>query len=89
MNSSKAPPPPSRAEIENRLVELLAGKQSREEVADWASKWIRAEEPGVDDPAVWKALNELAGADLKTIDRPYLHEEVDFRAWLEELQASP
>ena len=88
MNSSKAPPPPSRTEIETRLVELLAGKQSREEVANWASQWIRAEEPGVDDPAVWKALNELAGADLITIDRPYLHEEVDFRAWLEELRTS-
>jgi hypothetical protein len=79
--------PPSRTEIEDRLVELLGGKQSREEAADWAPRWIRAEEPRVDDPAVWKALSQLAGADPKTIDRPYLHEDVDFLAWLEELQA--
>ena len=35
---------------------------------------------------VWDALGNLAGADMRTIDRPYLFEEVDFRVWLEELR---
>lgn len=87
--SVDVPPPPSRAEVDSRLVELLESKQSRAEVADWASQWIRASEPGVDDPAVWKALTCLVGADMITTDRPYLYEEVDFRGWLEELRASP
>lgn len=87
--NANAPPPPSRAEVDTRLVKLLEGKQSREEVADWASQWIRASEPGVNDPAVWKALTCLVGADMITTDRPYLYDEVDFRDWLEELRASP
>jgi len=87
--SSEVPRPPSRAEVDSRLVELIEGIQSRQEIADWASQWIRASEPGVDDPAVWKVLTCLVGADMITTDRPYLYEEVDFRDWLEELRASP
>ena len=83
--SSDAPPPPSRKEVEAKLRELISGKRSRQEVADWASQWIRASEPRVGDPAVWKALTSLVGADMLTTDRPYLYGEDDFRAWLEEL----
>jgi len=48
--------------------------------------WIAAATPGVDDPVVWRALDNLAGADAVSTDRQFLFEEVDFRAWLEELR---
>ena len=42
----------------------------------------------VDDKGVWEALVALSGADLPTSDRPYLHGEADFCAWLERLRRS-
>ena len=79
-----APPdkPPSRQEVDAKLCDLLSGKASREEVADWAAHCVRMANPEVKDPCVWKALTQLAGADLGTTDRPYLHNREDFAAWL-------
>jgi len=82
-----APPPaPSRAEVEARLRELISGELGRDEATAWAMHWIAAATPGVDDPVVWRALDNLAGADAVSTDRQFLFEEVDFRAWLEELR---
>jgi hypothetical protein len=83
---SDTPPLPSRAEVEAKLIDLIEGQCSREEVASWASPWVRAADLDVEDLALWDALENLCGADLKTMDRPYLHGETDFRAWLEELR---
>ncbi len=89
MTTSKPPTrPPTRREVEEKLVGLVEGRHSREDVSSWAERWIILPDPGVSDPVAWKALNKLAGADMITTDRPYLYEEVDFRAWLEELRAS-
>jgi hypothetical protein len=76
------PPSPSRQEVEARLLDLIEGRSTREEAASWAEQWVDSDGERVSDPAVWKALTQLSGADLKTIDRPYLHEQADFEAWL-------
>jgi hypothetical protein len=81
-----APAPPSRADVENKLHGLIEGRVTRDVTAAWAMQWVAAEDPGVDDPVVWNALNSLAGADAVTTDRPHLFEEIDFRAWLDELR---
>lgn len=80
------PPPPTADEVERVLLDLLAGRTSREQASSWAEQWVMADESGVEDQSVWKGLVLLAGADLISTDRPYLHEEDDFRAWLEELR---
>ena len=81
-----APPPaPSRSEAEARILGLISGGVSRDAATAWATQWIAAGDPGVDDPVVWRALQNLSGADAVSTDRPFLFEEVDFRAWLEEL----
>ena len=74
--------------MEARLLALIEGHLSRDDATGWAMQWVAADRPGVDDDVVWKALNELAGADAVSTDRPYLFEEVDFRAWLDELRRS-
>ena len=79
-------PAPSRAEVEARLLELISGELGRDEATAWALQWIAAATPGVDDPVVWRALDNLAGADAVSTDRPFLFDDVDFRAWLEELR---
>jgi hypothetical protein len=80
-----SPPPPSRQEVEDKLLDLLAHRATREQVAEWAEPWIIADDPDVDDEAVWKALTRLVGADLKTSPTNYLHNEQDFEHWLREL----
>jgi len=50
-------------------------------------QWVAARDPGVADSAVWRALNELGGADAPSTDRQWLYGPDDFRAWLEELES--
>lgn len=77
---------PSRELVHQRLVDLLAGRATREVVADWAAKWIREPATAVEDPVVWEALKELAGADLRVSPSEYLHSEPDYHAWLDKLE---
>jgi hypothetical protein len=65
---------------------LIDGELTREVAAEWAMLWVDARDPGVDDPVVWRALNDLAGADAPTIDREYLYEREDFEAWRDALR---
>lgn len=74
---------PTRDEVKAKLAKLISGHLSRDEVASWASQWVSAREPSVDDPAVWSALKSLSAADMISLDRPYLYNEIDFKAWLE------
>lgn len=73
-----------------RLEELVRGDAARSEVADWASEFITYDDPQiypeVRDSAVWRALTQLAGADLPTTDREFLHDESDFASWLADLR---
>ena len=80
--------PPSRDQVREKLHDLLVGRASREEVADWASSWLREPVPTVDDPKVWESLKRLAGVDLRVNPVDYLHDESDFHLWLDELEDS-
>ena len=51
-------------------------------------QWLAAPDPAIDDQVVWDALNNLSGADAVSTDRPFLFDEIDFRAWLDELRRS-
>lgn len=81
-----APPSPERAAVRERLLDLLAGRASREEVAAWASTWVIQEDPAVEDPVVWNALCDLVGADLKISPVDYLHGEDDIHEWLDRVE---
>lgn len=77
---------PSREQIRQQLLDLLAGRLTREEVADWASEWVREPEPVVQDPVVWEALKQLSGADLRESPLDYLHSDADFHEWLDRVE---
>ncbi|HEY4867488.1 MAG TPA: hypothetical protein VIK45_18455 [Candidatus Dormibacteraeota bacterium] len=87
MGSSDPPPPPNGQEVEERLIQLVAGRATPEEVADWALRWVVADHPGIDDPHIWQAIGALAGADLKTGPSTYIHGQSDFQHWLDEFRA--
>jgi hypothetical protein len=86
---------PARSEVVERLLTLVDGRSSPDEVSGWASAWLLADQiPGtavriVDWPA-WEAIKRMAGADLPAWEPgSYLYGTDDFRAWLAELQAAP
>lgn len=80
---------PSRAEVEEKLRALLAGKETRAQVAKWAERWLTTRNPDTSDPAVWKTLVRLIGAELQLPDGAYRHGDADLETWLSELLASP
>jgi hypothetical protein len=85
LESDKTPPVPSLTEIEVKFVELIQGHCSRQEAADWASRWVGLADPPDMDATISEALDALSGADMPTTNRPYLYNESDFRHWLKEL----
>lgn len=76
---------PSRAEVRERILALVGNDSARELVSNWAAQWIRQQDPNVEDPVVWQAVQRLAGADLRASRTTYLHGEQDFLAWLKDL----
>lgn len=84
---------PTRADAEMKLLDLIEGRCSRDEASSWAEYWLYEDyvvgRDLFDDPALLEALDVLSGADMITTDRPYLYDEVDFLAWLHELQQAP
>ena len=82
------PPPPSREEVERKLLDLIEDRITREEASAWASPWVTADDPGIEDDAVWQAIGSLWMADGPTSDHPYpyLFGREDFEAWLQEFR---
>lgn len=78
---------PEKQRVEQKLFDLITGRCTREEAAQWANRYIEADAT-MDDQATWRALVSLAGADLPTTDREFLHGEADFCIWLETLKRS-
>lgn len=76
-------------QIRTRL-ELLAGDAGADVsgIADWALETMQGDDPLLEQEAVWRALDELSGADSLTGPGSYLYGPADFRAWLEEFTAS-
>jgi len=78
---------PTRAEVEQKLLDLILGHCDREQASSWATHFV-SQDADVEDSGVWDALVALSGADLPSTDRPYLHGEADFCVWLEQLRRS-
>jgi hypothetical protein len=78
--------PPSLSNVADQLRGLIAGRHTRQEVAEWAAQWLTADHPGVEDRIVWRTLEALGAADLKTGPDEYLYGESDFHAWLDAVE---
>jgi hypothetical protein len=77
---------PTLDEIEDRFVELVAGRLPRDEADRWAARWVM-EERIVWDDLSWWALNCLYGVDLPASDGGgYLHDDEQVQEWLAELR---
>jgi hypothetical protein len=79
---------PDRQATEQRLVGLVEGRLSPEEVADWARAYVIDESthPPKMDQSVWLALQLLCGADMQSGPGEYLHGQRDYELWLAQYQ---
>ena len=74
-------------EIMARLEALANGRADPGEAADWAREVMAGDDPLLAWAPVWRALDELAGADLMTGPATRLHSAEDFRGWLAEFRS--
>lgn len=83
---------PRIPDIISKLELVLENKLSREEVSDWAYKWMMTLEnkEGWEttdyDILVFQGLTKVYGTDLLNRPTEYLHCEEDIRDWVKELQ---
>lgn len=77
--------PLTRESVRDRLGALRRERQTREQVARWARRWLQHNEP-IGDPLLLKMVVYLAAADLQGFTRPYLYGPADFEAWESELR---
>ncbi|AME06923.1 DNA-binding protein [Bacillus siamensis] len=75
---------PTMAECLKKAGLILNGQAEREEVSDWASEYVAADDPAVEDETVWEMLIYLSGFDLKDTPDSYLHTIEELRYWLQE-----
>ncbi|MGX4200245.1 DNA-binding protein [Bacillus sp. JK74] len=75
---------PTRAECLKKAGLILNGQAAREEVSDWASEYVSAGDPAVEDETVWEMLVYLSGFDLKDSPDAYLHTLEELRDWMQE-----
>jgi len=68
--------------IVGKLKDILSGKLSREDVADWAMKYIEDDEVRIIDFKAWELLKQVGGIDLPESPEIYLYTEEDIRKWI-------
>ncbi|MEY9979216.1 DNA-binding protein [Lysinibacillus sp. RC79] len=79
---------PTGSEIIKRLKLVLNGEMTREEVSDWASFYVIADNPNIDDENVWKLLILLSGIDILDSATTYLHNDEDINDWIKQATKS-
>lgn len=77
--------PPSKSQVTEKLTLLIQDGISREDAASWAQQWVIEDTPADMPKEIWEALQFLCGADMISLDRPYLYERVDFEDELAKL----
>ena len=79
---------PTISEIIKRLKLVLIGEMTREEVSDWASFYVMADNPNIGDGNVWDLLILLSGIDILDSPTTYLHNEEDINDWIKQATKS-
>lgn len=80
---------PLTHQIKMRLESLVNDSTADvSEIGDWALDMMQGDDPLLEQEAVWRALDELSGADSMTGPGSYLYGPADFRAWLQEFTES-
>ncbi|MCH6268885.1 DNA-binding protein [Neobacillus citreus] len=79
---------PTVSDIIDRLKSILNGEMTREEVSDWASYYVMADAPTINDEIVWDLLKIISGIDILDSPTSYLHNEEDIKDWMKQATKS-
>ncbi|MEH7549848.1 DNA-binding protein [Neobacillus vireti] len=79
---------PTVSEIIDRLKSVLNGELTREEISNWASYYVMADDPNIDDEIVWDLLKIISGIDILDSPTSYLHNEEDIKDWIKQATKS-
>jgi hypothetical protein len=66
---------PTVSEIIKRLKLILIGEVTREEVSNWASFYVKADDPNIEDNNVWDLLILRSGLDILDSPTTYFHND--------------
>lgn len=73
---------PNIQTILEKLNEILVGNLSREDVTDWAMKYVEDDEMQITDLKAWELLKQVGGIDLIESPDNYLYSDDDIRKWI-------
>jgi hypothetical protein len=83
---ANASEPPSVHEVLSVFDGLIAGTVSRDDADRWACRFVAADDAGIDDDVVWRALCRLSGIDLRHGEGlDYLYDDSQIQDWRSEL----
>lgn len=78
-------PQPSIKEIEMKLRSVIAGKETRENISDWAMNYIiNDDNVEVTDYKAWHFLVDVTHTDAAISPGEYLYCNEDFEDWIRE-----
>ncbi|MED4229382.1 DNA-binding protein [Neobacillus cucumis] len=79
---------PTVSKIIDSLKSVLNGELIREEVSDWASYYVMADDLAIDDEIVWDLLKIISGIDILDSPTSYFHNEEDIKDWIKQATKS-
>lgn len=85
----------SVADVSQAFEDLLDGRRTREQIAEWASSARRSGDagkleyvPAADEERIWSGILYLMGVDLKVGPASYLHNREDFERFRAEWEGA-
>lgn len=75
---------PNLETILDKLNDILVGNLSREDVTEWAMKFIEDDDLHIEDFEAWEFLKQVGGVDMIESPDSYLYTEDDIRLWISE-----
>ena len=68
--------------IIEKLREVLNNSLTREEVADWAMRFIEDDEADIKDFHAWELLKQVGAIDMIESPDNYLYSDDDIKKWI-------
>jgi len=73
---------PTYKEIINKLEKILMQESTREEITDWAMRFINDDDIEITDFGAWELLKTAGGVDVIKHPEEYLYSYDDIRKWI-------
>jgi hypothetical protein len=79
---------PTKENIIKLLKAVLSKEITREDVSNWANKYITSDFPEIEDNELWEFIKIIGGCDIKETLTEYSYSNDDIKSWIEEINNS-